>query len=130
MRNVAVAALLVLGAAAGGCPKAEQGAPAPPVPAAAATPTPAPTPTPAATPTPAPTPTPAVAASREAQEACLDQWLAARGLDPYGSAEGTLYAGGTPLFDERTGESRDRLEYVYKRHPAARESCHRTPSLR
>jgi pyruvate/2-oxoglutarate dehydrogenase complex dihydrolipoamide acyltransferase (E2) component len=124
MRTVAVGALLVLGAAAGGCPRAEQPAPAPPVPAATATRTPAPTPTPAAT------PTPAVAASREAEEACLDQWLAARGLDPYGSPEGTLYAGGTPLFDERTGERRDRLQYVYKRHPAARDTCHRMPSLR
>jgi hypothetical protein len=122
MRTVAVGALLVLGAAAGGCPRAEQPAPAPPVPAATARPTPAPT--------PAATPTPAVAASREAEEACLDQWLAARGLDPYGSPEGTLYAGGTPLFDERTGERRDRLEYVYRRHPTARDTCHRTPSLR
>lgn len=118
MRNVAIGALLVLGSAAGGCPKADQAAPAPPVPAVTATPT------------PAATPTTAVAASREAEEACLDQWLAARGLDPYGSSEGTLYAGGTPLFDERTGERRDRLEYVYKRHPAARESCHRTPAVR
>lgn len=121
MRNVAIGALLVLGAAGGACPQAEQAAPARPVPAATATPTPTPTPTPAAT------PTPAVTASREAQEACLDQWLAVRGLDPYGSEEGTLYAGGTPLFDERTGERRDRLDYVYKRHPAARESCHRAP---
>ena len=97
--------------------------------------------TPRATPEPAParvkppraaTPTPSAApdetgtkltASRAAEEACVDKWLAERKLDPYGSPEGTLYAGGTPLFNERTGEQVDRLDYVYKRQPLAREAC-------
>lgn len=59
------------------------------------------------------------------EEACVDAWLAARGLDPYGSSEGTMYAGGSPLFDERTGETTDRLEYVYAKHPEARAACGR-----
>jgi hypothetical protein len=29
-----------------------------------------------------------------------------------------MYAGGTPLFDERTGKATDRLEYLMKKFPA------------
>lgn len=57
------------------------------------------------------------------EEACVDAWLAKNKLDAYGSAEGTMYAGGSPLFDERTGESKNRLEFVYARHPAAQKAC-------
>ncbi|HEY7512097.1 MAG TPA: hypothetical protein VIG50_17685 [Vicinamibacteria bacterium] len=114
-----------------GCAKPE-GSAKPPAPRAAR---PAPGATaaessPAATPAPAPVP-PATAgaegtrtsASREAEEACVDRWLAERGLDAYGNPQGTMYAGGTPLFDERTGEQVDRLAYVYKRQPLARAAC-------
>jgi hypothetical protein len=101
-------------AAAGACPKAEQAPPAPPVEAPIAAPAATPSPTPSAA---------SAKPSREAEEACVDRWLAARGLDRYGGQAGTMYAGGTPLFDERTGERRDRLAYVYKQHPAAREKC-------
>ena len=58
-----------------------------------------------------------------AQEACVDRWLAERGLDSYGSPQGTQYAGGTPLFDETTGVQRSRREYLAKRHPEALHSC-------
>jgi hypothetical protein len=60
---------------------------------------------------------------RAAVEACVDRWLEARELDMFGHPEGTMYAGGTPLFNEATGESRDRLEYVFGRHPEARKAC-------
>jgi hypothetical protein len=66
---------------------------------------------------------PAAGGNREAQEACLDRFLKANKLDRYGNPEGTMYAGGTPLFDERTGESKDRLDYVYERKPEARKAC-------
>jgi len=58
-----------------------------------------------------------------AREACVDRWLASRKLDRYGSKQGTMYTGGTPLFDERTGETRDRLEYVFSRYPEAKAAC-------
>ncbi len=61
--------------------------------------------------------------------ACVDQWLTERRLDPFGGAKGTMYAGGTPLFDERTGERRERLEYVYNRQPDAQKAC-RTGGVR
>ncbi len=55
----------------------------------------------------------------------MDAWLEGRGLDPFGAPQGTVYAGGTPLMNEATGELADRLEYVYARHPEARAACHR-----
>lgn len=61
--------------------------------------------------------------NRQAQEACVDHWLKSNGLDPYGNPAGTMYAGGTPLFDERTGETKDRLDYVFERAPEARKAC-------
>lgn len=62
-------------------------------------------------------------AERRTQEACVDRWLADRGLDPYGNPRGTVYAGGTPLFDERTGTATDRLTYLFARHPEAQLVC-------
>ncbi|HYO52536.1 hypothetical protein [Archangium sp.] len=60
---------------------------------------------------------------RAAVESCVDRWLQERKLDTYGHPEGTMYAGGSPLFNEATGESRDRLEYVFSRQPEARKAC-------
>jgi hypothetical protein len=57
------------------------------------------------------------------EEACLDAWLAARDLDPYGSPVGTVYAGGDPLFDETSGRAMPRIDYVYSRHPHAARAC-------
>lgn len=56
-------------------------------------------------------------------EACVDRWLEAHKLDRYGHEAGTMYAGGTPLFNESTGETRDRIEYVFERQPEARDAC-------
>ncbi|MCC6728849.1 MAG: hypothetical protein IT208_05870 [Chthonomonadales bacterium] len=52
----------------------------------------------------------------------IDKWIADKGLNPYGDAKSTVYAGGTPLFDERTGKRRDRYEYILDRHPELRRS--------
>lgn len=60
---------------------------------------------------------------RAAQERCLDTWLKGKKLDPYGNADGTMYAGGSPLFNEATGESKDRLEFVYQKQPEAKKAC-------
>jgi hypothetical protein len=62
-------------------------------------------------------------AAQAGPEACVDRWLESRGLDPYGMPKGTVYAGGSPLFDEQTGERGDRLEFVFFHHPEAREAC-------
>ncbi|HEY3448550.1 MAG TPA: hypothetical protein VGK67_19495 [Myxococcales bacterium] len=49
----------------------------------------------------------------------LDRWLEEHGLNRYGDRPGTSYTGGTPLFDERTGQTEDREEHVRKKHPEA-----------
>jgi hypothetical protein len=59
------------------------------------------------------------------EEQCVDAWLEKAGLDKYGNAKGTVYAGGTPLFDEMTGKSTDRLEYIYQHHADAKAACHK-----
>jgi len=61
--------------------------------------------------------------ARASQEACVDSWLQKHGMDAYGNPEGTMYAGGTPLFNERTGEQIDRLEFIFKNKPEARQAC-------
>jgi hypothetical protein len=59
------------------------------------------------------------------EEQCVDKWLEDNKLDRYGNKTGTMYAGGTPLFDETTGKSTDRLEFIYQHHPEARAACHK-----
>ena len=54
--------------------------------------------------------------TREAKDA-IDAWLIANDLNRYGDPIGTYYAGGTPLFNEMTGEAIDRFEYVLKKQP-------------
>ena len=51
------------------------------------------------------------------ERAAVARWIAAEGLNEYGDAAGTMYAGGSPLFDETTGRTTDLLEYVARRHP-------------
>ena len=47
----------------------------------------------------------------------IDRWLAEKHLNQYGDAPGTHYTGGTPLFNEHTGERKDRYEYILGKHP-------------
>src|SRR5437868_5401403 len=55
--------------------------------------------------------------------ACLDAWLKERGLNPYGDPPDTVYAGGNPTFDEASGASVSREEWVFRRHPEAKKAC-------
>ena len=50
----------------------------------------------------------------------IDRWIKEKGRNPYGDSKDTMYAGGTPLFDERTGRKRDKYEYILERHPELR----------
>jgi hypothetical protein len=58
-----------------------------------------------------------------AKVSCLDRELAARGLNAFGDPQGTMYAGGTPLFDERTGKAISREQYVFSHHPDLASAC-------
>jgi hypothetical protein len=109
MKRIALGALVAIGAAAG-CAKTEQPVPGPP-------------PSTAMAPLPRQTPGTAAPKPGESETECVDKWLAAHGLDRYGHPSGSMYAGGTPLFNEATGQTRDRLEYVYERQPDARAAC-------
>ncbi len=50
------------------------------------------------------------------QKKWIDETLKKKGLNEYGDPKGTVYAGGTPLFDERTGKMWDRHEYIADKH--------------
>lgn len=39
-------------------------------------------------------------------------WLKVKNLNEFGDAPGTVYAGGTPLFNETSGESVDHYQYL------------------
>ena len=54
---------------------------------------------------------------------CLDQQLEQRGLNQFGDPPDTVYLGGTPLFDEKTGRRTDREAYVFGKHPEIAKAC-------
>ena len=54
---------------------------------------------------------------------CVDRYLAAHGLNPFGDPPDTAYAGGSPLLDERSGTLRDRTASVLSRHPEIARAC-------
>jgi hypothetical protein len=66
-------------------------------------------------------------------EACVDAQLSARGLNAFGDPADTIYAGGTPLFDETAtgdaGRARARLPWVLERHPEIASKCADLPPV-
>jgi hypothetical protein len=58
-----------------------------------------------------------------AQKGCIEQYLEAHGLDGFGSPRGSMYPGGTPLFDEASGQRLSREEYLAQRHPDILHAC-------
>jgi hypothetical protein len=51
----------------------------------------------------------------------IDRWIRENGLNDYGDPKGTMYMGGTPLFNEMTGSTMDKYEYILKKHPELRQ---------
>jgi len=51
------------------------------------------------------------------EEELIEAWIIANDLNQYGDPKDTVYMGGTPLFDERTGQSIDKYEYILRNHP-------------
>ena len=47
----------------------------------------------------------------------IDKWLEGNNLNKYGDPIDTYYIGGTPLFNEETGERMDRYDYILKKIP-------------
>ena len=53
----------------------------------------------------------------EAEEQEIQRWIEENDLNKYGDPKNTFYLGGTPLFDEGTGETIDLYEYILRNHP-------------
>ena len=51
------------------------------------------------------------------QKKLIDARIEKDGLNEYGDPKDMVYMGGTPLFDEMSGEQRDRYEYIVENHP-------------
>ncbi len=51
------------------------------------------------------------------QKEQIDEWFESRGLNRYGDDKSAVYTGGTPLFNEETGESIDRYDYILNKFP-------------
>lgn len=64
----------------------------------------------------APTPTSLLSPEEKAQ---IHTWLAENTatLNPYGDPEGTVYAGGSPLFSEETSTKISIYDYIVSKHP-------------
>ena len=46
----------------------------------------------------------------------IDLWIKKNKLNQYGDPQGTMYTGGTPLFNESTGKKIDRYQYIFQKH--------------
>lgn len=53
----------------------------------------------------------------------IDRWIKENNRNEFGDPKNTVYLGGTPLFDERTGRTRDRYEYILEKHPELRRGA-------
>ena len=51
------------------------------------------------------------------EKGLIETWIVENDLNQYGDSKDTVYIGGTPLFNERTGESIDKYEYILENHP-------------
>ena len=50
------------------------------------------------------------------EKGLIEAWIEENDLNQYGDSQDTMYTGGTPLFNERTGESIDKYEYILGNH--------------
>jgi hypothetical protein len=46
------------------------------------------------------------------EQARIDAWLEQQQLNEYGDPADTMYAGGSPLFDEKTGKFTERYAHI------------------
>jgi hypothetical protein len=53
----------------------------------------------------------------EGQKKKIDDWLDEKGLNRYGDDKSAMYKGGTPLYNEETGQAIDRYDYLLSRYP-------------
>ena len=51
------------------------------------------------------------------QKKLIDAKIEKDGLNEFGDPKDTVYMGGTPLFNEMTGDQLDRYQYIVGKHP-------------
>ncbi len=51
------------------------------------------------------------------EKVMIKQWLKKNKFNRFGDPKGTHYTGGTPLFNETTGATTNRYEYIFAHHP-------------
>ena len=66
---------------------------------------------------------PPAASSPLTEKECLDQWLATKKLDAYGSPEGSVYGKVSPLFDLSSKRMMPRKTYLYAKLPDIKLAC-------
>jgi hypothetical protein len=54
---------------------------------------------------------------------CLDRLLRESHLNAFGDPPDTVYPGGSPLLDERTGQVTSRRDYIRSHHPEIVRRC-------
>ena len=47
----------------------------------------------------------------------IETWILENDLNQYGDSKNMFYTGGTPLFNEKTGERIDKYEYILRNYP-------------
>jgi hypothetical protein len=52
-----------------------------------------------------------------AEKQAIDAWLEKKGLNRYGDSPNAVYTGGTPLFNEKTGQPTERYSYILNKFP-------------
>ena len=52
----------------------------------------------------------------------IDEWIKREGRNEYGDSKDTMYMGGSPLFDERSGQRKDRYEHILQKHPELKDN--------
>ena len=68
-------------------------------------------------PTPTPTPISKGLTLSALEKDQIDTWIKKNNLNQYGDSMDTMYVGGTPLFNEATGQTTDRYIYIADKHP-------------
>lgn len=52
-----------------------------------------------------------------ADKQAIDAWLEKKGLNRYGDSPNAVYTGGTPLYNEKTGQPIERYDYILNKFP-------------
>ena len=51
------------------------------------------------------------------EKGLIDDWIVENDLNQYGDPKDMVYIGGTPLFNESSGERTDKYEYIFDNYP-------------